>query len=69
VLRKTRLAPSLLPQLNLDADVKDLAKDPASLVVLLDALVEVVPLSWLLMPDYWVAKTVDWLVPLSVASK
>jgi hypothetical protein len=44
--------PSPPPQLNLDADVKDLAKDPASLVVLLDVLVEVVPLSWLLMPDY-----------------
>jgi hypothetical protein len=64
-----QLVPSPLLQLNLDADVKDLAKDPASLVVLLDVLVEVVPLSWLLMPDYWVAKTVDWLVPLSVASK
>jgi hypothetical protein len=61
--------PSLPPQLNLDADAKDLAKDLASLVVLLDVLVEVVPPSWPLMPDYWVAKTVDWLVPLSVANK
>jgi hypothetical protein len=57
------------PQLNLDVDAKDLAKDPASLVVLLDALVEVVPLSWRLMPEYWVAKTADWLVPLLVENK
>jgi hypothetical protein len=46
------LVPLPPPQLNLDADAKDLAKDLASLVVLLDVLVEVVPLSWQLMPEH-----------------